>query len=46
MATDDGATDLVDAQRPRSNNDSYLQSSHLDSSNFGMGSLVMDIHLI
>lgn len=46
IATDDGATDLVAVQRPRSDNDSYLQSSRLDSSNFGMGSLVMDIHLI
>lgn len=43
-ATDDGTSDLVDVPRPISNNDSYLQSSYLDSHSSGMVPLVVDIH--
>lgn len=45
ITRDAKATDLVDDQRLRSRNDTYLQRFHLDPSDFGMVSLVTDITL-
>lgn len=44
VATDAGTTALADAQRRRPSNGGCLQSSHLNSSDAGMVSLVMGIY--